>query len=164
MYIADDTYSKHEILAIEQKIIKTIDYNLGRPSSIHFLRRFSKAASTVEDTHMLAKYLIELVSIDYTLAHHRPSEVAAASLFLALKLFNKDTKITDDQLWTNTLKFYTGYTADNLRPLVKKIATLLKNAPTAQLKAVFNKYQSSKFDKIALKSELNASRLEKLIS
>ena len=38
-------------------------------------------------THMLAKYLMELTIMEYDLVHINPSEIAAASLCLAMKLF-----------------------------------------------------------------------------
>jgi len=38
------------------------------------------------NTHTLAKYLMELTVVEYDLAHIKPSEIAAASLCLAMKL------------------------------------------------------------------------------
>ena len=35
------------------------------------------------DTHTLAKYLMALTLVDYTMVHYRPSEIAAASLCLS---------------------------------------------------------------------------------
>jgi len=38
------------------------------------------------NTHTLAKYLMELTIVEYDLVHMNPSEIAAASLCLAMKL------------------------------------------------------------------------------
>jgi len=38
------------------------------------------------NTHTLAKYLMELTIVEYDLVHLNPSEIAAASLCLAMKL------------------------------------------------------------------------------
>ena len=43
VYITDSAYSKAEIRAMECHMLKTLDFQLGRPLSIHFLRRNSKA-------------------------------------------------------------------------------------------------------------------------
>lgn len=49
---------------------------MGAPTPIHFLRRFSKAASSDGQTHVLSKYFIELAAIDYKLSEYLPSEVS----------------------------------------------------------------------------------------
>lgn len=51
-------------------------FELGAPTPIHFLRRFSKAAQADGQTHVLSKYFIELAAIDYTLSEYLPSEVS----------------------------------------------------------------------------------------
>ncbi|XP_076294533.1 protein mono-ADP-ribosyltransferase PARP16 [Lasioglossum baleicum] len=42
VYITDDSYTKKEIFQMEVLIMKTLDYSLGRPLPLHFLRRYSK--------------------------------------------------------------------------------------------------------------------------
>ena len=43
VYITDDAYTAAELKAMEIKILRVIDFDLSRPVSLHFLRRFSKA-------------------------------------------------------------------------------------------------------------------------
>ena len=42
-YITDNAYSKKDIRKMECLILKTLDFNLGKPLPLHFLRRNSKA-------------------------------------------------------------------------------------------------------------------------
>lgn len=44
-YITDNAYSKAQILEMEQVILKTLKFQLGRPLPLHFLRRASKVAN-----------------------------------------------------------------------------------------------------------------------
>lgn len=75
VYITDETYKKKQILEMEKRILKVLDFHLGKPLPTHFLRRFSKAAKAADKNHQCAKYLIEMSSIDYDTAHYKPSEV-----------------------------------------------------------------------------------------
>ncbi len=71
------------------QILSTLNYNIGRPHSIHFLRRFSKAFGAEAETHTLAKYLSEAALVEYSLSHVLPSEIAAAALWLSAHLLGR---------------------------------------------------------------------------
>jgi len=43
VYITDNAYTKKEILEMEQRIMKTLNFSFGKPLCLHFLRRNSKA-------------------------------------------------------------------------------------------------------------------------
>lgn len=71
-----------EILIANQMFrdFQKLKFEMGAPTPIHFLRRFSKAAQADGQTHILSKYFIELAAIDYNLSEYLPSEVSAAKL------------------------------------------------------------------------------------
>lgn len=83
VYVTDDTYSKEQILQMEMKMFKALDFQLCKPLPIHFLRRYAKAAGSLADRqYIAAKYFIELSCIDYELTKCKPSEVSI--LFLTV--------------------------------------------------------------------------------
>ena len=43
VYITDNTYSAEQIRAMESKMLQVLDYMVGNPLPLHFLRRNSKA-------------------------------------------------------------------------------------------------------------------------
>ena len=70
----------------------------------------------------------------------------------------------NNKLWNPTLEWYSKYSAEHLRPITKKIALLARDAPNSKLKAVYTKYQSSKFQKISVRAELSSTLLDSIIS
>ena len=56
VYITDRAYTEKEILKMEIKILSALNFDLGRPLPLHFLRRASKAGNVEAITHTLSKY------------------------------------------------------------------------------------------------------------
>lgn len=162
VYITDDTYKKKQILDMEKQIVKVLDFHLGKPLPTHFLRRYSKAAKAADKNHLCAKFLIEMASIDYSTAHYKPSEIAAAALYISLTLFPLANN-TEPKVWTKTLEHYTHYTVQHLMPIVQRLAKVVKNAPNMKVHAVYHKYQSSKFERISVQPEFQGPVMDKLI-
>ncbi|KAG8440424.1 hypothetical protein GDO86_006249 [Hymenochirus boettgeri] len=148
VYITDNTYSKAQIREMEIKILKELNFDLGRPLPLHFLRRASRCCNADVVQHTLAKYLMELTLLDYGMVHFQPSAIAAAALCLTRKVLNVGT-------WDATLHFYTGYSAEDLLLLMKHMA---KNV----VQAVKNKYSSSKLLKISTIPQLSSRVLRDL--
>lgn len=55
VYICDRAYTVEDIYEMELKILQTLEYEIAQPTSIHFLRRFSKAADNDTISHVLGK-------------------------------------------------------------------------------------------------------------
>lgn len=83
VYITDDTYDKKQILEMERHIFKKLEFNMGRPLPIHFLRRFAKAAHSgniSDNVYLMSKYFIELAAVDYSMVQFLPSEVSGSAV------------------------------------------------------------------------------------
>ncbi|KAM4630297.1 G2/mitotic-specific cyclin-B2-like [Polymixia lowei] len=158
-YITDNAFTKAQILQMEQLVLHCLDFNLGRPLPLHFLRRASKAASSNVEKHTLAKYLMELTLIDYDMVHYRPSEIAAASLCLSQLLL-------DGLAWSATQQHYSTYTESHLQPIMKHIAknVVIVNEGKTKFQAVKNKYSSSKLMRISLIPQLKSAVIKNMAS
>ncbi|XP_037103417.1 G2/mitotic-specific cyclin-B2-like isoform X1 [Syngnathus acus] len=165
-YITDSAFTNAQILEMEQLVLKTLNFQLGRPLPLHFLRRASKLANrpwalvtTQCDTerHMLAKYLMELTLIDYEMVHYRPSEIAAAALCLSQLLLN-------GLPWSPTQEHYSTYDEAHLKPIMQHMAknVVKVNGGKTKFKAVRNKYSSSKLMKISLIPQLKSSLISNM--
>ncbi|XP_053575316.1 G2/mitotic-specific cyclin-B2-like [Bombina bombina] len=157
VYITDNSYSKNQIRQMEMLILKELNFDLGRPLPLHFLRRASKCCSADAEQHTLAKYLMELTLLDYDMVHFRPSEIAAAALCLTQKILNKGT-------WDLKLQFYTGYAHEDLVLIMQHMAkNIFKvNNNLTKTFSVKNKYASSKLLRISSIPQLSSPVLSTL--
>ncbi|XP_037312784.2 G2/mitotic-specific cyclin-B2 isoform X2 [Pungitius pungitius] len=158
-YITDNAFTKAQVLEMEQLVLRTLNFELGRPLPLHFLRRASKVAGSDIERHTLAKYLMELTLLDYDMVHYRPSEIAAASLCLSQLLL-------EELPWSPTQQHYSTYDADHLKPIMQHIAQniVMVDEGKTKFQAVKNKYSSSKLMKVALIPQLKSSLVKTMAS
>jgi len=147
VYITDRAYTVNEILRMEIRILNGLNFDLGRPLPLHFLRRASKAGGVDAATHTLAKYIVELSLGVYSLCSVPPSKISAAGLALAIRLLESNSSL--DTVWSSSLEHYTKYSMAELFPVVKSLAEALFVAPSAKLATVYTKYCNKKFMKIS---------------
>lgn len=155
VYITDNAYTKSDIRKMECIILKMLDFQLGRPLPLHFLRRNSKAGDVDAAKHTLAKYLMELCIVDYELAHTPPSQIAASALCLSMKLLGGAD-------WTDTLSHYSKYPESKLKPIMQRMAVLVSKSGTGKLTAIHTKYSSSKFMRTSRMPELQCQLITDL--
>ena len=111
--------------------------------------------------HSLAKYALEISLLDFNLAPVSGSLLAAAALCLSLLLLEKSSSL--ETVWSPTLSYYSGYSAQEVLALVPRLASnLLKMNRANKLQAVRTKYKSGKFLKVSFHLS-NNSFTERLI-
>ncbi|KAH9835265.1 cyclin-like protein [Rhodofomes roseus] len=141
LYCAHSSYNEAEILQAERYVLKTIDWNLGYPNPIHFLRRVSKADEYNIQVRTIAKYLLEIQCLEWRLIAAPPSLLAAASIWLARLILGFD-------YWTPNLAHYSSYPESALYPT----ANLMLNYVLKPVRheSFFKKYASKKFLKASV--------------
>ncbi|KAK7170524.1 hypothetical protein R3I94_000657 [Phoxinus phoxinus] len=156
-YIADDAFTKAQIREMEMLILSELNFELGRPLPLHFLRRASKAGNANAEKHTLAKYFLELTLLDYDMVHYKPSESAAAALCLS-------QLVLDGQKWSPTQQHYSTYDEAHLKPIMQHIAknVVAVNEGLSKHVTVKKKYSSSRLMKISLLPQLKSSLVKDL--
>ncbi|XP_040396791.1 G2/mitotic-specific cyclin-B1 isoform X2 [Cygnus olor] len=156
-YVTQHKYTTSQICKMEMKILQALDFHLGRPLPIHFLKRTSKIAEVDLEQHILSKYLLELSIMDYDIVHIPPSRKAAAATCLALKLLGGSP-------WTATLQYYMSYSESDLVPVMQHLAknVILVNQGYTKYAAIKNKYASSGNKQVSALAQLNSAIIEDL--
>lgn len=89
VYMVDSGYSVDEILKAERFMLTILDFDLGWPGPMSFLRRTSKADEYDLETRTVAKYFLELAIMDERFVCTPPSFIAAGAHCLSRMLLNK---------------------------------------------------------------------------
>ncbi|KZT61668.1 hypothetical protein CALCODRAFT_427451, partial [Calocera cornea HHB12733] len=110
----DAGYDDRSILQAEAYILKSINFDLSYPGPMSFLRRVSKADDYDINSRTLAKYFVEMASLDWNLIAVTPSLASAASIWLARRILRRGH-------WTPTLVHYAGYTEEDIIPVAHKM-------------------------------------------
>lgn len=154
-YVVDYSFKKEHILGMELKILNKLDWSLGRPLSLHFLRRYSKVAKVQPEHHTLGKYLLELALIEYELCHLPPSLLAAAAICLSIAILNDFTNVAS--AWTQQLASCSCYTYSDIRPVTFAFAQTLINIETSKHQAIRSKYAASNLGKMSANPKLKGT-------
>ncbi|XP_010480987.1 PREDICTED: cyclin-A3-3-like [Camelina sativa] len=148
-YITANTYTKQDVLKMEEDILLALQFELGRPTIYTFLRRFIRVAQ--EDFKVphwqlepLCCYLSELSMLDYSCVKFLPSMLAASAVFLARFIIRPK-----QHPWNQMFEEYTKYKAADLQECVGIIYDLYLSRRGGGLQAIRNKYKHQKFQCVA---------------
>ncbi|PQE30558.1 cyclin domain-containing protein [Rutstroemia sp. NJR-2017a WRK4] len=137
VYMVDGGYTADEILKAERFMLSMLQFELGWPGPMSFLRRISKADDYDLETRTLAKYFLEVTIMDERFVGSPPSFIAAAAHAFARFMLNKGD-------WSPAHVYYSGYTWLQLKPLVALIMECCENARKHHA-AVFDKYSDRRY-------------------
>jgi hypothetical protein len=126
---------------MEEKILKTLEYNITIPSAHAFLVRFLKAAHADRRIVQLSCYILDGTLQSYNLLHYLPSQLAAAAVCIARRTVNRNS-------WSPTLLKYASYREEDIIPIAKAVMAE-KASASPELRAVNKKYSSGRYGGVA---------------
>lgn len=139
--ITDQAFTRAEIVAMENDICLTLDFNFTIPTSHNFLCRFLKAAHADRKIVQLSCYLIERCLQEYSMLRFLPSQIAATAVLVARKTLKLNP-------WSPTLLLYTTYDESDLTECLNEMYNIINN-PNNKHQSVYRKYSASKYSCIA---------------
>ena len=89
VYMVDNGYTIDEILKAERFMLSMLQFELGWPGPMSFLRKISKADDYDLETRTLAKYFLEITIMDERFIGSPPSYIAAGAHCLARMMLRK---------------------------------------------------------------------------
>jgi G2/mitotic-specific cyclin 1/2 len=137
-----EAFTTEDIVVAESYMLTVLEYRLGWPSPLSFLRRISKADGYRTKIRNLCKYMVEeaLLMGKGWVGVMPSSKVAAAAFWMARKMDNS-------QPWHANMKFYSGYEEKELETAVRLLFLHFKqnevNAQSDKHTAVYRKWSNS---------------------
>ncbi|GLI74077.1 B-type cyclin [Penicillium ochrochloron] len=136
-YMVDGGYTVDEILKAERFMLNILNYDLGWPGPLSFLRRISKADDYDLETRTVAKYFLELTIMDERFVATPPSFSSAGAHCLALLMLRKGC-------WTMAHAYYSGYLYTQLVPVMSTMLECCED-PQRHHMAIYEKYSDRRF-------------------
>uniref|UniRef100_A0A671KEA1 G2/mitotic-specific cyclin-B3-like n=1 Tax=Sinocyclocheilus anshuiensis TaxID=1608454 RepID=A0A671KEA1_9TELE len=156
LYICDDAYKRSQLIAMEISILQALNFDINIPVPYRFLRRYAKCVNAGMDTLTLARFICELSLLEMEFVPVRASLLASACLLIAL--------VTKDLGgWTQCLQFHSGYSVEDLAPVVRKLHDMLISPPDSKLAVVRSKYAHKVFFEVALMPTVSLETLERFL-
>lgn len=149
VYMVDGAYTIDEVLKAERFMLSMLQFELGWPGPMSFLRRVSKADDYDVETRTLAKYFLEITIMDERFVGCTPSYLAAGAHCLARFMLKKGD-------WSQAHVHYSGYTLQQLRSLLIVMLECCE-APRKHHAAVYDKYTDKRYKRasIFVENEIN---------
>ncbi|PWY72246.1 hypothetical protein BO94DRAFT_560219 [Aspergillus sclerotioniger CBS 115572] len=142
VYMVDGGYSIDEILKAERFMLSMLQFELGWPGPMSFLRRISKADDYDLETRTLAKYFLEITIMDERFVGSPASFVAAGAHCLARLMLRKGN-------WTPAHVHYAGYTYNQLLPLISLMLECCE-IPRKHHASIYEKYSDKRYKRASL--------------
>ncbi|KAH9904834.1 cyclin-like protein [Xylariomycetidae sp. FL2044] len=142
VYMVDHAYTIEEILKAERFMLSMLDFELGWPGPMSFLRRISKADDYDLETRTVAKYFLEVTIMDERFVSSPPSYIAAGAHCLSRLILNKGD-------WTPAHVHYSGYTYAQLKPIVSMLLECCRTPQTHHL-VVYDKYADKRYKRASV--------------
>lgn len=142
-YITDSTYSKEQMVMMEETVLKKLAYELTVPTAKTFLRRLLQVCNPDELLHFLSNYLTELSLLDHIMMQFLASQIAAAAVYLSNLMLRRPA-------WDGNLQHFSTYVPHDILPCVRALALLHQAVSSnAQLAAIREKYASPRFQSVS---------------
>lgn len=122
---------------MEERVLKTLKYQITIPSAHAFLVRYLKAGHADKKIVQLSCYLMDGTLQSYELLQYLPSQLAAAAVFISRRMVGRNG-------WSPTLLAFADYAEEEVIPVARALLEA-KEDNDHELRAVNKKYSGTRY-------------------
>lgn len=112
---ANETIKKEDVLEMEYKILRSLDFGVVFPTALRFLERIKKLVNVDDVTFNLAHYITQFSLLYICFQTIKPSLVACGAMYLAMK------SLRAKSTWNITYYKSTGYKEKLVQQVAEKL-------------------------------------------
>lgn len=143
VYITDDTYTKTQVLRMEQLILKVLGFDLSVPTTLVFTTVYCVMNDVPDKVKFMSMYLCELSLLEADpYLTYMPSKISSGAL--ALSRYTLDLPI-----WSRMLETNTGYRLEDLKDIILDLNKTHQKTTSLAQQAIQEKYKSNKYMQVA---------------
>ncbi|EDW94205.1 G2/mitotic-specific cyclin-A isoform X1 [Drosophila yakuba] len=152
VFLTDDSYTKAQVLRMEQVILKILSFDLCTPTAYVFINTYAVLCDMPEKLKFMTLYISELSLMEgETYLQYLPSLMSSASVALARHILGMD-------MWTPQLEEITTYKLEDLKTVVLHLCHTHKSAKELNTQAMREKYNRDTYKKVAMIESVEMSK------
>ncbi|KAM7413488.1 hypothetical protein PAMA_020736 [Pampus argenteus] len=140
-YLMDHTYTKHQLLRMERKVLCGLKFDLSYCPPLHFLLLLASIARCSAKVVWMARYLLELSLLEGQCVVFLPVQLAGAALCLARQVLQEPLTTEGEAAWCLASSIHVGSETVLLR-IMHFLAKAATKAHTRENCATFIKFSS----------------------
>jgi len=149
VYVTDDTYTKSQVLKMEQLMMKTLDFRLQPPTSIEFLHIFYYELNNFNKKFPkflnMCMFLCELMTCHSKMIGQLNSRKAVAAMLYSLLTLRDE--IANISQWRDLIVQVSGIAFDeSMKTLLQQLTACHQDMASSEQKTVMDKYNDHKYD------------------
>ena len=139
--ITDGAYVKNELIDMEKKVLKLLNFNIVAPTANDFYNIIAKAFDFDQKQFYLGKYFLESSLIDYRMIKYSSSVIGVSCAYIVMKFFG----INNYKILYKSEVVKESCPQKVIKEAARDICFLVKNLSQSTLKAVKDKYSLNQF-------------------
>ncbi|XP_074534863.1 cyclin-P isoform X2 [Halichoeres trimaculatus] len=140
-YLMDHTYTKHQLLRMERKILCGLKFDLSYCSPLHFLILLASVARCSAKVVWMARYLLELSLLEGQCVVFLPVQLAGAALCLSRQVLQEPPTPEGEAAWCVAASVNVGSESTLLR-IMHILSSVAAKAQHQETCATFIKFSS----------------------
>ena len=138
IHVCANAYRKKELLAMEAKILETVDFDLHQTSSYSYLMMLSQKIEIEPKPFAFIHYILETCLLESSISRFSNLTTACGAIFLTSKIFKCGN-------WLPDLLRLTGANEKEIKLCAKEIFFCMKKIDASSLNSIKKKFVSEKY-------------------